>query len=248
MSLTTNLVSYWKLEETTGNRIDAVVSSGNDLTEVNTVGYSGGIIGNAASLVAANSEILVITNANQTGLSLTGNHSYSFWIKQASVPQYSGLICKGDGYISGYSLDNFSYGNTMYVNFASASTVYAQWGAANVLTSADIGNWVHIVATVDIGSATGGIIYKNGVAQTMSAKSGTSTGPISSNTLDFILGSNSTSTQYIDGIMDEVGVWSRVLTPTEVTYLYNSGAPGVAQQYPFEVPKRFSPLPSHYNT
>jgi hypothetical protein len=47
---------------------------------------------------------------------------------------------------------------------------------------------------------------------------------------------------YADGQIDEVGIWSRALSSTEVTKLYNGGA---GLQYPFFP---FSPFPSHYNT
>ena len=38
-SLLTSLISYWKLDETSGTRVDVV--SGNDLTDNNTVGVDG---------------------------------------------------------------------------------------------------------------------------------------------------------------------------------------------------------------
>jgi hypothetical protein len=36
--------------------------------------------------------------------------------------------------------------------------------------------------------------------------------------------------KYLDGVMDELGIWSRALTSTEVTSLYNGGS---GLQYPF---------------
>ncbi len=39
--------------------------------------------------------------------------------------------------------------------------------------------------------------------------------------------------QYLNGALDEIGLWTRVLTSTEVTQLYNGGA-GLA--YPLVVP------------
>ena len=50
---------------------------------------------------------------------------------------------------------------------------------------------------------------------------------------------NGTAAQAFDGMMDEIGVWSRALTATEVTELYNSGN-GLA--YPFSTPSKFALL------
>ena len=47
-SLTTNLISYWKLDETSGTRVDSV--GNNDLTDNNTVLYGAGKQGNGADL------------------------------------------------------------------------------------------------------------------------------------------------------------------------------------------------------
>ena len=55
--------------------------------------------------------------------------------------------------------------------------------------------------------------------------------PTTFSTYDFSLGKNlHTNTAGFAGTIDEVGVWGRVLSASEVTALYNSGA-GVA--YPF---------------
>jgi hypothetical protein len=251
VDLNTSIVSYWKLEETTGDRIDAVVSSGNDLTEVNTVGYAGGIIGNAASFVQANNEYLSITDGDQTGLGALTVFSVSMWVKMTSLPSYAYLFAKATplGYTP-YYLQNSEAQSKFYLGFGSQNDAdYGQWYAPN-LVAGDLGNWVHIVATVDATSTTGGIIYKNGVAQTMSAKLGTATS-IGNSNVPFSIGSNAgEANRSMDGLADEVGFWNRILTPAEVTYLYNSGAPGSAQQYPFSgTPAfHFSPFPSHYNT
>lgn len=58
MTLLDGLVSYWKLEEANGARVDSVVASGNDLTDNNTVTQAVGVLGNAAQFTAANSESL----------------------------------------------------------------------------------------------------------------------------------------------------------------------------------------------
>ena len=66
-TLTNNLSAMWKLNETSGDRSDEY--GGNNLTDINTVGFNPGIRGNAAQFVAANSESLLraTTGPLQTG-------------------------------------------------------------------------------------------------------------------------------------------------------------------------------------
>ena len=73
-SLLTGLVSWWNLDETSGTRADSVGS--NHLTDVNTVGYAAGKIGNAASFVAANNETL----STETAL-FEDDFTLSMWVK-----------------------------------------------------------------------------------------------------------------------------------------------------------------------
>ena len=60
-SLFDDLVAYWNLNETSGDRADAT-GNGHTLTDNNTVGYATGKINNAASFVAANSGYLSIAD------------------------------------------------------------------------------------------------------------------------------------------------------------------------------------------
>ena len=82
-----------------------------------------------------------------------------------------------------------------------------------------------MVVTYDL-SARDFTVYKNNVdTATTTTPSGTMTG-IYNNTESFKIGKFNTAAidDYFDGIIDEVGIWSKVLTSDEVTELYNSGA------------------------
>jgi len=75
--------------------------------------------------------------------------------------------------------------------------------------------WVHVVVTVNAGF---GVVYVNGV------EAGDSSGTPSDMILtgSFEVGSLN-NTPYGNKMIDAVGVWPRVLTPTEVSSLYNNG-------------------------
>ncbi len=92
-------------------------------------------------------------------------------------------------------------------------------------TAADMNRWVHLVATWDRGlSATGVKIYKNGVEQTYS----TQTNGVGTYNTDAALNLNigdggAISNRQSDAVIDEVRVYNRVLTATEVRRLYGQG-------------------------
>ena len=55
-------------------------------------------------------------------------------------------------------------------------------------------------------------------------------GMVYSTAKPFVIGADGdTTARYYNGMIDEVGIWNRILTATEVTELYNSGS---GKQYP----------------
>lgn len=221
MALTDNLVSYWAMDEASGTRGDSHAS--NDLLDGNTVASAAGIINNGADFEKDNNEYLYITNASQSGLNFTTALSISAWVKPESLSSNMSIVSK---WASG------SLGFLFFIR-----------GASNILelrTDAGGGNaeayasytfstatWYHVVVTFNAGTVA---LYVNGTALTMTDS--TCPSPIQSTTADFRIGGNQNnpSGEDFDGIIDEVGIWNKVLSTTEITQLYNGGA-GLA--YPF---------------
>jgi hypothetical protein len=76
-----------------------------------------------------------------------------------------------------------------------------------------IGTWVHVVVVV---SGTNATAYRNGVSQ------GTvSIGSRSNSSLDVFIGKRSGAAFYFQGSIDDVRIWNRALSSSEVTALYN---------------------------
>src|SRR5262245_14346654 len=80
-TLTTGLISYWKMDETDGTRSDSVGS--NHLTDNNTVVGAAAKRSLGALFVAANDESL--TRSSVAGP--TGDFSTSFWANFNSFPE-----------------------------------------------------------------------------------------------------------------------------------------------------------------
>lgn len=75
-ALTNNLLSYWKLDESSGTRFDQI--GNNNLSDINSVTAATGIRNNAANFVLANSQMLNVENTN---LAVSqSNFSVAFWV------------------------------------------------------------------------------------------------------------------------------------------------------------------------
>lgn len=212
-SLATNLVSYWEMEEASGTRVDSHASA--DLTDNNTVGQGTGIQGNCADLESTNSEYFSVTDST---LAIANNFSVSLWFKQESASTQV-LFEKGDG-----SDPNVNYrgyvtagGDVNFSCIVSGSFVTAQTSS----TPVSIGNWYHFVG-VKRSSGTGIELYLNG----SSVATGSGTGAAVNNTAhEFKIGGRRSPINLPwDGLIDEFGIWSRVLSTSDISTLYNSGA------------------------
>lgn len=233
-ALTDNLISYWDTNETSGTRSD--IHGTNDLSDNNTVLYGTGILNNGADFEKNNSEYLSITDATQTGLDLSSNFSISLWAKFESL--HSGvdsenLINKTNGSSGGFGyqfwiLDNggtSQFGLTLSSD-GSGSTDVKKTG----LSSFSTGTWYHLAVSYNAASGIA-TFYING------SPVGTGTGGPSSiynNNIDFTIGRFTGGSSYIDGILDEIAIYSRTLSDAEIETLYNEGN---ALAYPFTIPE-----------
>lgn len=84
------------------------------------------------------------------------------------------------------------------------------------------GTWYFIVGWHDPNANTLNIQVNNGTPTTRSHSYGIYDGSLSS-TRQIKIGALVGYYQYMDGLMDEVSVWKRVLTADERTWLYNNG-------------------------
>lgn len=211
-SLATSLISYWELEESSGTRVDSHGS--NDLTDNNTVTQGTGIQGNCADFEETNSEYLSVSNGGTFDLTAG---SVSFWVNPETLrtTTYSpeivstGVNTGNAGFVARYSFVD----QKINFFFGGAGTVYAE--STTVLTA---GTWYHVVCTWDTSRAD---VYVNGSLEGSDTGGGTLTAGAS----ELRIGRDATTTnRYFDGLIDEVGIWSRAITSGEVSALYNSGS------------------------
>ncbi len=214
-TLPTNLEGYWELEEANGTRVDSHGS--NDLTENGTGGVANesAKIGNGALFASADTDYL----DSSTDPGPSGDWSVAGWVDFNTVSRYSWLFYSGVGTNTGFGV-RFENDNKIFAQFGTASTV-----AKTRTTSAHVsstGTWYHVAVTADVSAGEAGItIYVNNssVATTSVTDTATSMTAVAHSEIGGAAGG-----QTIDGTIDEVGVWSKVLTSGEVSDLYNSGS------------------------
>ena len=239
-NITDNLEGYWKMDEVSGTRVDATAND-NDLADNNTVGSATGIINLGADFESDNSEYLSITDATQVGLDITGDFSASYWLKVEEAPATNNADVILGKWDSGGVNERAFYtiyrdtGGTKYLGMALSSD--GTGGNSDTVLVAQTltpGTLYHVVITFDVSSGTMEAFVDGSSIGTDT----TAIGSIFDTPAPFTIGAAGNPSNYFDGIIDEVGVWSRILTDDEVEDLYNGGS-GLA--YPFTVAATFVP-------
>ncbi len=221
-SLLNNLVSYYKLEEASGARSDAVVASGNDLTDNNTVTQNPGKIGQAAQFTNANSEWLShVSNAslqvNNSDITLAGWVFLDSKAANRTIASKYGVVAGDREFVLYYesAIDKFACD-------VRGTTNEDEVQASN-FGSPSLSTWYFVVFQ-HVNGVEIRISVNNGAFNTLAHTDG-----IQAGSADFTLGQFNAG-NYMDGRIDEFGYWKRALTGTELTTLYNGGA---GKQYPF---------------
>lgn len=223
MSLTTNLVSYWKCDESgTSNALDAVGS--NPGVSQGGATHGSGIIGNGLVCALSGNKYFKISD---TGLPIgAGARSISCWVNFSSLPTGgSNAIFFNYGTAGVHEEINFGISESS----GSMLPIIDDFGHATTGTnlSLSLSTWYHFVMTWD--GSGGYLIYKNGSLNQTVALGTTSPNTVLGG-IGGLGGRGDGNNQQITGTIDEIGIWSRVLTSAEVTTLYNGGA---GLQYPF---------------
>jgi hypothetical protein len=208
-SLLTGLTSYWKLDEVSGTRVDAVGT--NHLTPTNAPVGVAGKIGNACDLEFDSVQYLSCANNATFDLSAT-DFTFAGWMRPETLPSFSLVIFKDSSFFEVRTQDNQL---VILINGVAAA-------ASPAIT---VSTWAFFVCGLDIAADVLFMQMNNGAA----VQTSTVLQPTAS-AVPFVLGARSDGSLSFDGLLDEVGFWRRVLTPAERTTLYNAGA---GLTYPF---------------
>lgn len=219
-TLLTGLVSYWKMDETSGNRADSADS--NTLVDNNTVTSGTGIINNAASFNRTNNEYFTRADSNLSYNSTNGR-TWAGWINPTSSASSYPMILTRKGASREWEI------------FLNGGNFLFWWnGGSNViLKTLNLDSGWHFFVVTAIGQG-GGSVTTLDFDDSGSPASGTVPGSLNNDaSATTLIGQYNTATDpdgSYNGLIDEVGIWDKVLSAAEQTELYNSGA---GKTYPF---------------
>ena len=199
-SLNADIISYYNFEQNNTALIDQ--TGYNNASSLTAITSTTGILGNGFSFDGSTSCVLLSDNEVKPT-----HFTYSMWWKSAGSGEGSDVKIKNVPSGVGWTWENWG----VAINEA---------GGWNLLLSGNppipVGSWTHIAVT---NNGTKGVLYVNGTQHTIGDFGDTIYGAGNA----FGLGADDGCANSANGVMDEVGIWSRALSSTEIEELYNSG-------------------------
>ncbi|MEC3907499.1 LamG-like jellyroll fold domain-containing protein [Tamlana sp. 2201CG12-4] len=215
-----SLISWWAGED---NANDSVGS--NDGTPLNGVSYTSGVV-NKAFLFDGVDDVVIVPNS--ASLNITGDLTIELWVRRIGYANRSQtVICKGAGYVPDDKPAVFA------MRFENDLTefLFEDINGNNVITNGpayEDSQWHHY-AYVRQGNQH--IVYADGFDFGWTSFSNL---PESADGLPLTIGAqyhNPTNAQYdydhfFHGEVDEIGVYNRALSESEIQSIYNAGSDG----------------------
>jgi len=220
--LLTGLESYYKLDEASGTIADS--HGANDSTTETSLTYGAtGIINDCIDFNGSSSDIGFGNVHDYDGYS--DPMSVSMWVRHDSIGAQQ-VWCGKQLNTSPYDGWSMRVTPTGKVDWLFRTDDSPQSDAIHVTSTAALSSstWYHLVFAYD-GSAdvSGMTIYIDGSVAATTTIYNSMTGTTNT-TADFYIGSRDGSASFMNGTIDEVGIWSRELSSADVTALYNSGS------------------------
>lgn len=224
-NLLTGLVEWWPLNEQSGQRRG--VHAGLDLTDNNTVTGADGVGSLASQFTRANSEYL--SRSSESAVQMGDiDCTFTAWVNLETTGSEGHAFISKDTTAAGgreFNLQlNLGSGLFRFVVSGDGSTAAVVDDSTTGAPST--GSWYFIIGYHDAGNNEIGISTNVGTAVTASHTTG-----IVSGSTEFRLGRFAASgAANVNGRIQRVGMWKRLLTSDEQTFLYNSGR---GCDYPF---------------
>ena len=149
-------------------------------------------------------------------ISVTRNYqsafSLSIWFNPSTSPQYNPLV---DAFDANWEVQ-LKNTSPDYVSFITSSN-YQEFISTQTTTT---NNWYHLVCTYSSNTIT---FYLNGIQTDQFTVN-----PLPNNNGSYYFGASPTGDdQFYNGKLDDIGIWNRALTSTEITALFNSSNVGI---------------------
>jgi hypothetical protein len=186
---------------------------------------SGGLFNNCMDNSAGTGMMATATTFWNTYQHTGTSYSISTWIKLDVLASTKG---GSRNYISGGTMSSSPWQNTrLFINPTTNKLEFEQYNSSVVKFNAygntaltSTGTWYHVGVTISAGEPIK--LYLNGIDDTADSSTFTGTFLAGNSGLHFGDGYYAANQGY-DGKIDEIGIWTRALTPGEMRFLYNDG-------------------------
>ncbi len=209
----TGIVSWWTGDNTANDKENL-----NNGTINSGVTYSAGEVGQAFSFNGVDGLMQATTTDLPTG---NADRTLELWVKinafQADVPDPSSPL---ESFFAGYG--NFGSGGQTYQLGTAGNILYfSSWGSEIVGPSLQINKWYHVAVTNVANSET---LYLNG-SSIASGTTGINTPSGTSFDIGRVQGGLG-DIRKLNGSVDEVTIYNRALSASEIKTIYNAGING----------------------
>lgn len=231
--LSVGLENYWTLNET-GTIFNDSVSGFNGTAINNASAWTNGKIGGGVKFNKTDDSEIVIDSVNDFNntLSRVNNYSISLWVNTTTVNGAGSFIGRGfnPNFTSfGYSGDANDIG--FYLNSKENDSDTGDLFVKTSTNDLTANVWHHLVVIYN-GSldASGVKMFIDGVAQSSTTVLN-DLGKADTNGTNFLggdavllgVGFQNSTARHFNGTIDEVGIWNRILSDSEISDLYNGG-------------------------
>jgi hypothetical protein len=198
-----DLVGHWTLNEGSGATAYDASGNGNDGTLNGNPKWVVGHLGGALEFDGSDDYVDCGTGAS---LDLT-KWTVMFWLRINQNKDYNGFVIKGLDAAENYEVLGFADGSFHFpIAFADGTRTYVNTSPGVIIPD----EWAHFAYSYD--STEGRRFYKNGESVFEDAESKT---PRAS-TASLTIGNEQPMTRYVNGAMDDVRIYSHVLTEPEI--------------------------------
>ncbi len=220
-----NMVAWWPLDEQSGTTATDIVNSNNGTHINGPVPTASGKVNGALEFNSANNDYVEVPDNSVLNFG-TGDFSIDAWVSDGFGPIVS-KFSSGIGYA--LSLDIITSTNIPSGTRALMLTVVGSGGGFNYQYCGNIppNPLSHVAAVIDRDTNTAEC-YVNGISQNNNI-----TIPITgstSNSDSLFIGHGNLFNNYYSGLIDEVELFNRALTASEIQDIYNAGSAGKCKE------------------
>lgn len=229
-----SLKAYFELNNTTLESISNLLYNSATTISYNTVSGKTGVVCNGLNYDASSTSFIVNFNIPTFSITASNGVSISLWFyinnyTNATAPVIFAMADTLNWLGSGYMIA--LYQGSVYFNYANYNGLA---GNSNGGSNITINTWYHVVGVFN-GTTTGNKIYINGI-DTNATNTTNHIGSVTalniqpatnvisigtSNVSSSFAGYNGNVFPNFNGIVSKVGIYNTILTPAEISILYN---------------------------